>query len=150
MLRNFQAQKVIGNSEHPLQKVELPCDEKFRGMEVDTQQITFKQLLTHTSGLPAWRSVYNQCGPIPAPIIPKEEIAVRQERALKAVESYQFFTPPNYDVIYSDIGLIWLGFAIQAVCGKPLEQCLEDLVLKPLNLTARFNPHLSFSKPAKS
>ena len=38
--------------------------------------------------------------------------------------------------MYSDLGLILLGWVMEAVVGRPLDRVINDLVLEPLGLTA--------------
>ena len=60
---------------------------------VDAAQVTFRQLLTHTSGLPAWR-----------PLSRQPDCTGAVQMALDTHFSY----PANERVIYSDLGLITL------------------------------------------
>lgn len=43
---------------------------------------------------------------------------------------------------YSDIGYVLLGYALEAMTGKPFQQSFEDKLVKPLNLSRTF-----YSKP---
>jgi CubicO group peptidase (beta-lactamase class C family) len=86
---------------------------------VDAAQITFRQLLTHTSGLPAWRPLYRQ-----------QDTAAARQMALNTFFSYL----PGTHVVYSDIGLILLGFVIEKVTGLALETAIRARVLAPLGL----------------
>jgi len=105
------------------------------------KKINFAQILSHCSGLPAWRMVYKDCGEIPPCVVSVDEVEIRRERAKQILQTYDFFNEPNSDVIYSDIGFIWLGFAISAICGnQTFDKCLEELVFRPLHLSVYFNP----------
>ncbi|MGC9522325.1 MAG: serine hydrolase domain-containing protein, partial [Anaerolineae bacterium] len=86
---------------------------------VDATQLTFRHLLTHTSGLPAWRPLYRQ---------PSKEAA--RHMALTTFFSY----PPGSRVIYSDIGLILLGIALERTTGQRLDAVIRDRVTAPLGL----------------
>ncbi len=92
---------------------------------VDASRTTFRQLLTHSSGLPAWRPLYQQA---------REEI--------RPFVLHTFFSyPPNTRVVYSDLGLIMLGWAIEALTEQPLAQAISALVLQPLAIdSVLFNP----------
>ena len=92
---------------------------------VDASTITFRQLLTHSSGLPAWRPLYQQARGEIRPFV------------LGTFFSY----PPNTRVVYSDLGLIMLGWTIEALTGQPLAQAIADLVWQPLGIMdVLFNP----------
>lgn len=86
---------------------------------VDAGQVTFRQLLTHTSGLPAWRPLYRQAG-----------VAAARQMAMTTFFSY----PPGTRVVYSDVGLILLGFAIERLTGRSLGAAVRTRVLAPLGV----------------
>jgi CubicO group peptidase (beta-lactamase class C family) len=94
---------------------------------VDAGKITFRQLLTHTSGLPAWRAFKDQ---------PDTDSA----RKL-ALETFFAYTPDTR-VLYSDVGLILLGMAIEKIAQHYLDYIVRDLVTNPLGLNqTRFLPY---------
>lgn len=86
---------------------------------VDASTITFRHLLTHCSGLPAWRPLFRE---------PSTEAA--RQMALNTFFSFQ----PNTHVVYSDIGLILLGMAVERLTGRILDRAVNDLVIAPLGL----------------
>jgi serine-type D-Ala-D-Ala carboxypeptidase len=86
---------------------------------VDVGRISFRQLLTHSSGLPAWRPLFHQ---------PSLEAARRM-----AVETACAY-PIGTRVVYSDIGLIVLGIAIERLTSQSLEQAVAERVTGPLGL----------------
>jgi CubicO group peptidase (beta-lactamase class C family) len=90
------------------------------GGSVDTGTVAFRHLLTHTSGLPAWRPLYRQ----------PDAGAARYE-ALNTFFSYL----PGTRVVYSDVGLILLGIAIERLAGRSLDTVIRQHVAEPLNLS---------------
>ena len=86
---------------------------------VDADAVTFRHLLTHTSGLPAWRPLYRQ-----------PSAAAARQMALDTFFSY----PTGTRVVYSDVGLILLGMAVERLTGHPLDAAVRDRVTMPLNL----------------
>jgi len=86
---------------------------------VDARQVTFRHLLTHTSGLPAWRPLYREASADGA-----------RRMALHTFFSY----PTGARVVYSDIGLILLGMAIERLTGLSLAEAIHRSVLAPLAL----------------
>src|SRR5437660_7538136 len=68
--------------------------------------ITIRQLLTHTSGLPAWRPLYLLSGSV--------------EGALAAIANEPLEYKPGERVVYSDLGFIALGFLLQCLSGQSL------------------------------
>ena len=92
---------------------------------VNAGQVTFRNLLTHNSGLPAWRAFKDQ---------PDAESAIRL--ALETFFSY----PTGERVVYSDVGLILLGLAVSRLAGSPLDKAIYRRVTSPLGLSAHFQP----------
>ena len=92
---------------------------------VDADKVTFRNLLVHNSGLPAWRAFKDQ---------PDAESAIRL--ALGTFFSY----PTAERILYSDVGLILLGVAVSRLTGSPLDQSIFQHVLQPLGLSAHFQP----------
>ncbi len=142
--------RTMDGGQDPHSKVRLPTAAGLLGKRIDPAVVTFRHLLTHTSGLPAWRDVYNAAGPAPTPPdqadpMPRSE---RWANGLQAIYAYPFVAQPGERVIYSDIGLILLGEAVSRLGNAPLDEVIRERVIKPLKLTsARFNPvregHLS-------
>ena len=94
----------------------------------DKNRITVRELLTHTSGLPAWRPVY---------LLANGE----KEAALSAIASEPLECEPGKRVIYSDLGFIVLGFLLQRLMGKQLDHLAQAEIIEPLQLEqAFFNP----------
>ncbi|WP_409022294.1 serine hydrolase domain-containing protein [Dellaglioa sp. P0083] len=53
-------------------------------------------------------------------------------------------------VIYSDIGLVFLGYIIESILKIPVQQALQQEVLNPLGLTdSTFSPNISRSVPTE-
>lgn len=94
----------------------------------DKNRITIRELLTHTSGLPAWRPLY---------IIANGE----PEAALAAIANEPLEDQPGRRVIYSDLGFIMLGFLLQRLTGSRLDQIAQREIIDPLRLERTFfNP----------
>jgi CubicO group peptidase (beta-lactamase class C family) len=143
VIPEFGGWRPIGAAEDPLTKEPLPPDSRWRNEQVNADRITFRQLLTHSSGLPAWRSLYADCGPPPGPsdYQDREEIRRRQACGLAQVVRYPFIYPPGAGYTYSDIGLILLGYAVARLHGSnALQQAITNLVIEPLDLSVCFNP----------
>jgi serine-type D-Ala-D-Ala carboxypeptidase len=97
----------------------------------DKNQITIRQLLTHTSGLPAWRPLY---------ILANGE----KEATIAAIVEQTPVTAPGKQVIYSDLGFITLGFVLQRLTGHSIEDLARRDVFGPLELLRTFfNPELA-------
>jgi serine-type D-Ala-D-Ala carboxypeptidase len=98
----------------------------------DKRSITVRQLLTHTSGLPAWRPLYLLAGGDPS-------------RALEVIAAQPLEQEPGARVVYSDLGFITLGLLLQRVTGSPLDALARERLFAPLKLARTFfNPEKSF------
>lgn len=93
----------------------------------DKSSITIRQLLTHTSGLPAWRPLYL--------------IADRKADVLSAISTEPLQYKPGERVVYSDLGFIVLGFLLQRLGGQSLDELARTHIFSPLELRQTFfNP----------
>lgn len=93
----------------------------------DKRQITIKNLLAHTSGLPAWRPLYL--------------LAKNKTEALSAISQQPLEHAPGERVIYSDLGFIVLGFLLQRVSGMSLAELAQREIFERLELRKTFfNP----------
>jgi CubicO group peptidase (beta-lactamase class C family) len=84
--------------------------------------VTVRHLLTHSSGLPAWRPLYTEAS------TPAEAIALAMATPLDTV--------PGARMVYSDIGLILLGQIVERLSGEGLDVYLERHVFRPLGMTS--------------
>ncbi|MCI0399397.1 MAG: beta-lactamase family protein [Chloroflexi bacterium] len=130
ILPDFGGLRPIQPYEDPLQPGHFINASQETGL-VDASQVTFRHLLAHNSGLPAWRPLFRQ---------PPE--------AIPAVVLETFFAyRPGSRVVYSDLGFILLGWAIERMSRRRLDEAVAGLVLAPLDWPAiRFGP----AAPAES
>lgn len=93
----------------------------------DKEQITFRHLLTHSSGLPAYGTFYGHGeGP--------DDVVAAICRA-----SLQY--APGTRVVYSCLGYILMGHAMTRITGLPLDRWMQAAVLDPLGISeAGYNP----------
>jgi CubicO group peptidase (beta-lactamase class C family) len=151
VLGELEGLRPIGPTQDPVTKSLVAADPAFAGREVDTRQVTFWHLLTHTSGLPAWRSVYQVDGdqghriPLPHEVPPE-----KRAKRIAAIHTYDFAYPPEQRLVYSDLGLILLGEAIARLSGMSLDRYVQCSVLQPLGLThTTYNPLAHGIPPTK-
>ncbi len=127
VLSEFSGLRPIQPYEDPLAPGQwVKVDAETIAGTVDAGAVTFRHLLAHTSGLPAWRPLYREPSPDAA-----------RRMALGTFFSY----PVGSRTVYSDIGLILLGLSIEQLTGLTLERAIARLVSEPLGLQhTRFLP----------
>jgi serine-type D-Ala-D-Ala carboxypeptidase len=86
----------------------------------DKDKVTIRQLLTHTSGLPAGRDIWR--------------IAQTPLEARALVLSTPLEGRPGAQYIYSDLGADILGLLVEVVAGEPLDKFLTRRVFEPLGM----------------
>lgn len=91
------------------------------------EEITLRDLLTHTSGLPAHKQFYME--------------KLTSEQVLERIYVEELEVPPGDKVIYSDLGFIILYKIIETVTGEKFTQFVDENIFKPLGMIdTAFNP----------
>ncbi|MEQ8673109.1 MAG: serine hydrolase domain-containing protein [Aggregatilineales bacterium] len=106
---------------------------------VDPSQVTFRHLLTHTSGLAPWRDLFLTVGDLP-PAPETGETVNHQERLTKALDliaTYPYVSNLGEKVNYSDLGLITLGAAVARIEHKAT---LADVIYERVSPAVTYNP----------
>ncbi|KQU65299.1 serine hydrolase domain-containing protein [Phycicoccus sp. Root101] len=89
--------------------------------------VTIRQLLTHTSGFPAWLPLWSKY----------PDKASR----IKAVLDQPPTNPPGSTYLYSDLNLITLGVVVEKLRGKPLDEVVAERITRPLGMRdTGYNP----------
>lgn len=89
------------------------------------QAITFRQLLTHTSGLPAAfgpHSVWGDTTP--------DDLMTYLQRSLGAE------APPLTEVVYSNMAYTLIAYLMERFTGKPFRQHIKNQIFTPLEMTS--------------
>ncbi|HEX6645230.1 MAG TPA: serine hydrolase domain-containing protein [Gemmatimonadales bacterium] len=84
--------------------------------------VNVRHLLTHTAGLPAFRLLYRETD--------------SRAAALALTDTTALDTVPGTRFVYSDLGAIVLGQAVEAVSGMRLDSLLEQRVFAPLGMAS--------------
>jgi CubicO group peptidase (beta-lactamase class C family) len=88
---------------------------------------TLRNLLTHTSGLPAWKPLYELCK--------------TRNAFLKEICRMNLEHPPGEKVVYSCLGYILLTFVIERIAGEGLDSFARRRIFSPLGMRdTQFNP----------
>lgn len=90
-------------------------------------QVTIRNLLTHTSGLPGWVKFY--------------ETLQGKERIVQEICRTALIYQPGTKTIYSDLGMILMQKVLETIAQKPLNLLFEENVAVPLEMDRTFyNP----------
>jgi CubicO group peptidase (beta-lactamase class C family) len=113
--------------------------------------VTIRHLLAHSSGLPAWRPYHEVVAREPSSssaFLPPSErpppdelrLAFMRGRAqvAEAVLAEPLEAPPGTRALYSDVGFIALGLALERIAGESLASLAEARLLRPLGLRSTF------------
>ncbi|GGW30288.1 serine hydrolase domain-containing protein [Streptomyces griseoloalbus] len=94
------------------------------------QNVTIRQLLTHTSGFRAWIPLYD---------------APTYEEKVRLIYDETPAGPPGTAYLYSDLNLISLQLVLEKVTGRTLDVLLHDEITGPLGMRhTRYNPPASW------
>ncbi|MCU1266753.1 MAG: hypothetical protein JWM21_3071 [Acidobacteria bacterium] len=94
----------------------------------DKHEITIRELLTHTSGLPAWRPLYVLTEGNP-------------DVTVAAIANLDLEYPSGTRVVYSDLGFITLGLLLERLTGTKLAILAQQEIFTTLKLKQTyFNP----------
>lgn len=97
----------------------------------DKQMITIRELLTHTSGLPAWRPLY---------LLTEDQ----PDRAAGAIANLDLEYKPGTRVVYSDLGFIALGMLLERLMHQHVADMARREIFEPLKLQQTFfNPEIA-------
>ncbi len=88
------------------------------------KDVTVGELLTHASGLPAWKRLGDS-----------------RAEVLRAVAAEPLESPPGALARYSDLGFILLGATVENALGTPLDVAFARRIAEPLGIATMFNPH---------
>jgi len=91
------------------------------------ERVLIRHLLTHSSGMPAWRPLYAE--------------AKTREEALALVDTTALLKQPGDTFVYSDLGAITLTQAVEAITGQRLNDFLDSRLFGPLGMrSTRYLP----------
>ena len=102
---------------------------EFRGDDSRRERVTFRHLLAHSSGLPAYEKLFLR--------------AIHRDECLRAAFSVSLKYDPGVHAEYSDIGFIVLGAALERIANQPLDRFCQREVFDPLGMS-----HTTYNPPA--
>lgn len=102
---------------------------EFRGEDLRRSTITFRGLLTHSSGLPAYEKLFLR--------------TKSRDELLQEAFAVPLKHGPETHAEYSDIGFILLGVALERIAGESLDRFCQREIFGPLGMS-----HTAFNPPA--
>lgn len=106
--------------------------------DTDKSEITVRQLLSHTSGLPDYRSYYKELVGIP--------LSERKGSLRTLLLSEQLIHEPGQVCLYSDLDFMILQWLVEVTAKKPLDRFVEESVYGPLGIKNLFFIPLGVAK----
>ena len=100
----------------------------FAGDDPRRQEVTFRMLLAHSSGLPAYEKLFLR--------------SHTRDELLAAALATPLAADPSSKTTYSDIGFIILGAALERIAGETLDRFCQQEVFGPLGMA-----HTGFDPP---
>ena len=92
------------------------------------EAITWRHLLAHASGLPAYRPFWRRAAEAPSGRLAVAQLAAHEP----------LVEPPGARSVYSDLGFILLGWWLERSTGRRLDDLFTRRIAAPLGLGARF------------
>jgi beta-N-acetylhexosaminidase len=90
-------------------------------------QVTVRNLMTHTSGLPAFQEYWRT--------------SKGKADTLRMIFDEPLEYEPGTRVVYSDLGIILMAEIIQRLTGKPLDELANEFIFGPLGMqNSRYKP----------
>jgi serine-type D-Ala-D-Ala carboxypeptidase len=102
---------------------------EFGGEDARRREITFLQLLTHSSGLPAYEKLFLR--------------AKTRDELLNDAFSVPLKNDPETHAEYSDIGFILLGVTLERIAGESLDRFCQREIFGPMSMS-----HTTYNPPA--
>lgn len=96
---------------------------------------TVRHLLNHSSGLPAWKAFFED-------VVRNEKSGRINFVASRAAKNFVFeqihrekvLNPPGAQYLYSDLGFMILGEAVEILTGNTFDRFCQERIFKPLDL----------------
>lgn len=95
------------------------------------EEVTLRHLLSHSSGLPAWRPYYREIEKLGLLGNPQEA----RQQVIRRIAGEQFLFRPGTCSLYSDLGFLLLGAWLEEVAGQTLDRFCQERIFRPLALS---------------
>src|SRR5207245_5166710 len=103
----------------------------------DLRQVTIRHLLNHTSGLPAWRPIYERIVP-DGRRLREQPLAARRAAVFDAIHREPLVEPVGRRCLYSDMGFMLLGEILERIVKQEWATFCHAVVLARLCVSGLF------------
>ncbi len=102
-------------------------------------RLRFSHLLSHTSGLPAWKPFFElMIRDFGTPELHRFSVAERQSKMKEWVLATPLEEEPGKRCLYSDLGFMMLGFALEVLLNAPFDELVRKYVWQEMGLDSTF------------
>jgi CubicO group peptidase (beta-lactamase class C family) len=108
---------------------------------------TLRDLLTHRSGLPGWRPLYERLV-VEGLAWGRAEPSVVRQAVLRLIKDEPLVSRIGEQTLYSDLGFILLGFAVERASGLLLDEYFAQAVAHPLGARPLFFSRAASTLPS--
>lgn len=102
----------------------------------NSDSITIRQLLTHTSGIPEWA----EDDELRQEVLENPDQGWTVDKMIEIVGEQPLLFEPGADYSYSNVGYFLLGKVIENASGKSVDENIQERIAVPLGLQNTFMP----------
>lgn len=95
-------------------------------------QATVRDLLTHRSGLPGWRPLYERLEARDIVLGFSDGNQLVKQHVLRMIGDEPLIYARGERNVYSDLGFMLLGFLVERLSGMTLDRWCEEAIIRPL------------------
>jgi CubicO group peptidase (beta-lactamase class C family) len=116
--------KLVGEGRISLENT---MEDIFGIIPKDKEKITVMDLLSHSSGMSAYKPYFHDLQKIEG----KEK---RKQQLFKLIINEKLLYETGQKSLYSDLGFMMLGFIIEEISGESIDRFVEEKIFKPFSI----------------
>ncbi len=135
LTKQFTAAAIMILVQEGKLELDIPLHQYLPDAPAGWKGVTVRQLLTHTSGLPALSAGFSGIAKMQSELLASLiSLNIPTSMAYKAVLSDTLDFAPGSRFSYSDVGYFLLGYIIEKVSGMSYRAFMAERIFKPSNL----------------